>query len=315
MTQPTEIYSIADRLVDELTNLDPIFITMSGVSGHNGEMSDYSPDGAEALRDLGRSALAALQAAPVTSDRDRIAMETIEEVLERGIGRASQSALDAGDHLRSLNVLRSSLRSIRMAFDLLPRENDDDWQHIASRLVKVPSGLVSYQKALERGMERNIVVARRQVEECIAQVDTWTGRANAGPAYFDRLVDSYDAAPTVRSDALRADLETGVRASSDAYAAIGDFLRDTYAPRVSDEDAVGRDRYARGIRGYNGTNIDLDETYAWGWDQLRWVESEMEITADRGGPPTDWAAMPPPAEGPDLRSLWGDASPIRGPIR
>ena len=44
---------------------------------------------------------------------------------------------------------------------------------------------------------------------------------------------------------------------------------------------MGRERYARGVKGYNGTDINLEETYDWGWEQLHWVEAEMESTANR----------------------------------
>ena len=46
------------------------------------------------------------------------------------------------------------------------------------------------------------------------------------------------------------------------------------------EDAVGLDRYQLWSRSYNGIDLDLIETYEWGWDQLRWVEKEMAKTAN-----------------------------------
>ena len=44
---------------------------------------------------------------------------------------------------------------------------------------------------------------------------------------------------------------------------------------------MGPDRYALSARAYNGTHLDLRETYAWGWEQLWWVEREMAATAER----------------------------------
>ena len=87
MTQQSTVYTIADRLVSDLARLDPVLATMSGVAGHDAEMSDYSPEGAEAMRDLGRATLT--DAVPVANDRDRVAKEVMQEVLTHGGGRAS----------------------------------------------------------------------------------------------------------------------------------------------------------------------------------------------------------------------------------
>ena len=62
------------------------------------------------------------------------------------------------------------------------------------------------------------------------------------------------------------------------------FLRETYVPGASERDAVGEERYSLGARGYNGVELDLKETYEWGWEQLAWVESEMAETAERIAP-------------------------------
>ena len=42
-------------------------------------------------------------------------------------------------------------------------------------------------------------------------------------------------------------------------------------------DKVGTPSHARS---YNGVDLDLEETYNWGWEQLAWVRSEMQKAAD-----------------------------------
>jgi uncharacterized protein (DUF885 family) len=44
---------------------------------------------------------------------------------------------------------------------------------------------------------------------------------------------------------------------------------------------VGRDRYQAWARIMNGTELDLHETYAWGWSELRRVEARMAEVAGR----------------------------------
>jgi uncharacterized protein (DUF885 family) len=38
---------------------------------------------------------------------------------------------------------------------------------------------------------------------------------------------------------------------------------------------VGAERYRLFVRFHNGTDLDLAETYAWGWEELRTIESRM----------------------------------------
>ena len=58
------------------------------------------------------------------------------------------------------------------------------------------------------------------------------------------------------------------------------YLREDYAPRAAERDAVGAERYAVAARISLGADIDLAEAYEWGWAELARIEAEL---ADRGG--------------------------------
>ena len=51
--------------------------------------------------------------------------------------------------------------------------------------------------------------------------------------------------------------------------------------KAREGDAVGCEHYCVTSRSYNGIDLNLNETYEWGWDQLRWVQSEMRKAADQ----------------------------------
>jgi uncharacterized protein (DUF885 family) len=59
------------------------------------------------------------------------------------------------------------------------------------------------------------------------------------------------------------------------------YLVDEYAPRAVEADPVGRERYALYSRDFNGIDLDLDETYAWGWEELHRIEHAMAEVAER----------------------------------
>ncbi len=66
------------------------------------------------------------------------------------------------------------------------------------------------------------------------------------------------------------------------------MLREEIAPAAPQADAVGRERYALWSRYFLGAVVDLDETYAWGLEELARVVAEQQAVADQlYGPGTD----------------------------
>jgi uncharacterized protein (DUF885 family) len=128
----------------------------------------------------------------------------------------------------------------------------------------------------------SLPAAPRQAREAATQAATWAG-AGDDPAFFPRLVAGAAEVAGV-TDRLIRDLTDAADAATTAYGDLATFLRDDYAPRATGTDAVGRDRYAMMAASFLGAEIDLDETYAWGWDQLRHVETELARVAEQVRP-------------------------------
>ena len=270
----TQAFSVADRYVARVAELDPLGATMAGIAGHDHEMTDYSPDGVEARHSFERETLATLAQTPVEGDANRITKECMEADLS-----VSMAQHDAGEHLRALSVLGSPVQGIRMCFDLMPHATGEDFQAIAARLRLVPRGIAGYRESLQEGVRRGLTASVRQATGCAVQAEVWSG-GQGTPPYFEGLVTAYDGAG-LAGGALRRDLVEGARAAGAAYADLARFLRETYAPHAAERDAVGRDRYALHATMYSGMELDLEETYDWGWDQIAWVEREMAAVADR----------------------------------
>jgi uncharacterized protein (DUF885 family) len=74
-------------------------------------------------------------------------------------------------------------------------------------------------------------------------------------------------------------LIAAAEAATQAFAQLGEFLRNEYAPVADPRDPVGRERYALFAAAFNGVNLDLDETYAWGVEELHRIEAEMARVA------------------------------------
>ncbi len=273
----SRVYEIADGYVDRFTALDPVSATGIGVAGHDHEMTDYSPDGAAAQADLAKETLRAIESVPAEGDRDRIAADTVREELGLAL-----DLHEADEHLRAVNVLHCPVQAVRMAFDLMPRTTEEEWRNIAARMALVPTAMEGYRCSLAEGVRRGLVAARRQAVGTARQAGTWAGGPGT-PSYFDALLDEYDSSG-VENASLRDDLVRGATVAAGAYAGLAEYLENEYAPRAAEKDSVGRERYALAARVFNGTELDLEETYDWGWEQVRWVESEMASTAERISP-------------------------------
>lgn len=290
MTTPemTTVAAISDWYVDALAAASPNLATSLGIPGRETELTDYSPDGHEERSAIRRQAESALRLLNVETERDRVARDVM---LERFAYEAELEGQQ--EHLRSLNILASPLQNTRQVFDLMPRETEEDQARLVERMGAVPEALEGYRASLAAGMEQGIVVAQRQVRGGVEQCRVWSGANGSG--FFKNLADS-----------LGINGGTNVTAAEQAYAALGDWLESVYLPNANPHDPVGRDRYQAASRGFNGIELDLDETYQWGWEELWRIQSEMAQTAERISPGASVAEAIEILERDDARAIEGE---------
>ena len=270
----SKIYEIADGFVDTLAELDPIVATYLGVPGYDHLMPDYSPEASERSDAAVRDVMNRIKAESPDSVRERRCSETVQEEMT---GSIDQHA--AGLHYSGMNILHSPVQSLRQIFDLMPRSSTADWENIASRMEGIANSIATYRVTLDEGIGKGLTASKRQTEGCIEQIETWVGKGDADP-FFDGIAKSADASDEV-SESLKRKLADAATSANTAYSEFAGYLRDVYLPAARSSDAVGREHYALTSRSYNGIDLDFDETYDWGWEQLRWVQSEMRKAADQ----------------------------------
>ncbi|HVX53423.1 DUF885 domain-containing protein [Nocardioides sp.] len=267
MTRPVDART--DTFVEEICALDPLTATYAGVPGHDHELPDLSPDGYAAREELTRRAIADVEALTPTDEREAVAREAF---LER-MGLEAEFT-QAGLSRPMVSVITSAIHEIRETFDLMPTATEEDWRNIAARLAAVPDAVDGYRVTLAQEAAAGRVVAARQYVEVAAQIRNWTGQSGAVGDFFAGLVAG---AP----EPMHSELERAAAGASAAYADFGTFLETDLAPRGREKEAVGREHYALASRRYLGAVVDLEETYAWGWAELKRLEDDMAATADR----------------------------------
>jgi uncharacterized protein (DUF885 family) len=268
------IDDIANRYVDRWAPLEPIGATYAGISGFDDKLSDFSPDGFAARADLDRNTLAELSPLQPADERERVAKEAMEERL--GL---SLELYDAGVTTSDMNVIASPLHAVRSTFDLMPLAGEQAAANIAARMSAAPAALERWQTTLRAAAAAGHVVARHQMIEVANQCDIWTDEA--GDNFFPGLVERVVAANPDLRQSLAADLDRGAAAARDAVAGIARFLRTELAPLGRENQAAGLERYRLASRYFLGAEIDLHETYAWAFDELARLESEMRTVADK----------------------------------
>ncbi len=259
----TPVFGLCDQYVTRLAELDPVMAGSLGLAGAFGPATDYGPDGVAGRAELVNQTLAALAPMAIASDADRIAAAFLRERLE-----AQRAWHQSQEPFRGLRAPFGLISAIRDSVDLLPRDGDDAWRNIAARLAAIPGMFASWRASLEIGLSRGLPAARRQAIEAALSADSCVGS-------HDALVAAYGDGP------LAAELAAAAVQANQGYAETARYLRADYAPRASEVDAVGRDRYAVGARLSLGADIDLDEAYEWGWAELGRIQDEMRDEADK----------------------------------
>jgi uncharacterized protein (DUF885 family) len=262
-----EIDELANNYVNEWAALEPTGATHVGISGYDDQLTDLSPEGYAASVDLDRRTLARLNTLRAGNERERVALEAMQERLGLSLER-----YDAGEVTSELSVISSALHSVRGAFDLMPVTGEPAAAAIAARLNAVPRALSEYRRTLLTAADAGHTAATHQMGEVALQCDTWLDPA--GDDFFNRLRDRVAGAGQLPASLL-ADLDRGTAAAISAVAGFAAFLRTDLAPRGAAEEAVGRERYALASRYFLGATVDLDETYEWGFAELRRLELEM----------------------------------------
>ncbi|MFB0620479.1 DUF885 domain-containing protein [Streptomyces sp. AGS-58] len=277
---------VADAYVDDLIALDPVTGTYLGVPESSRRLPDYSPAGQQALAALIRTTLARLDEAERQPGADSDAERRCGRLLRERL-TAELAVLEADEHLRMVGNMGTPGHAVRDVFTVMPVNTDEDWSAIAERLRAVPGALAGYRTSLELGLERELFAAPRPTATYIEQLTEWVDTDGSGRGWYE---DFAAAGP----EALRAELDEAARAATGALRELRDWMRDVYAPAVADApNVVGRERYARWARFYNGTDLDLDEAYAYGWAEFHRLLAEMKKEAEKilPGAGTPWVAL------------------------
>lgn len=272
MTTP---FDISSRYVDDLIAVSPTFATALGVAGHDDRWDDLSPEGEAAKAEVAQRVIADLAQHHEHPDpHQRLAAHVVTEYAGYTV-----EAYEGLDHLRGLAHTASPLQVFREIFEYVDHRDASSAADAARRLATIGLPLAGYRRTLSVGLERGEVVARRQVESVLGQIERLTGPQSAW-----HLLEQGSPIPSEMSRAI------GV--AKQEMAAFGEFLTDRYLPEARASDGVGREPYRRAARAFLGMEVEPEELYEWGWQEIDHLLGEMRSVAAEIDPSLDlWGVI------------------------
>jgi uncharacterized protein (DUF885 family) len=256
------VFNFANELVERLAESDPLFATEAGIPGYDHLLPDFSTE--KSRRDLHQtvSDLQTLETLEDRGDVDRIAREVIRERLS-----VQLALLEADEERRTFSVLNSPVSAIRQVFELMPITSAHDATIVVTRLNNVRVSLESWRGALAITAAEHELPAERHVLGVAKQADTCAAGA------FSEFADRVAAAASVDVDT--SGLRAAAKEAEAAYADLAAWLRSDIAPKATAKEACGEERYLRWSAYWSGATLDLRETYEWGYQDLRRINTRM----------------------------------------
>ena len=258
----SEVFRVADRVVERVCELSPITATFVGVAGHETELDDFSPAASERRLRMHEEALAEVAALSPSDPDDVLARTVMSERLE--VGRELDRR---GEVARTFGVIESPGQSIRQVFEVMPSSSPDDAPAMVERLRAVPASLSSWRETLEDLIRDESALARRHV---VGVADQLRAMAEGG---FDDLATR--CAQSCGVDAESSGLRDATEVATRAFGEMSQWLTTSCAPHCAGSPYVGEERYSLWSRYYLGMEVDPLETYQWGWAELARLNERM----------------------------------------
>ena len=272
--EPSLLDASCDNFLADLAKLSPTDATEWGIEGYEGDLQDFSPDYFTAVADRTREMVADLDALDDSTDEsdDDDDFDDVDYVTAAVLRDRLCLELDLhhhGEDIRNLNNIASPVQTIRDTLLLMPHDTAEQKDAIRSRLSKVEAALQGYRESLVEAANQGMVPPTRQINEVI-------GQCNA-------LADAYSMLDELGLEEGNAEVESAKTAFDD----FSGWLSAELQPSSSNEDAVGRERYARFSKLFVGDSVDLDEAYEWGLHRLQEIHAEqLKLAEELYGPGT-----------------------------
>lgn len=233
---------LADSFLAKLCEIAPLFACEEGFSQYEDRVGDLSPTAHSDFANLCRDTLTAIKSCDLKTFDHRLCADVVTDFCNKVIDEYEND-----DWCRTINVITNPLDTIHATCHNINEEDADALARREKKIATIPQALDSFRETLRYGVEHNCLPRKTQ------------------------LVQIAQGCPTYATDPLFVD--TPAQA---AYADFEKFLVKEIIPHALEKDAVGKEHYARSAARHLGKSVNVEETYAWGWDQIHSLFAELE---------------------------------------
>jgi len=251
------VFALSHDLVEEIAAHRPATATMWGLHGHDHAWDDISPAGTAAWRAFLVDAQQRIEGLPSPRGPwDTLAVDIAHAWVDDELRQ-----VDSGAAYRALGHVASPFQGFHLTLTHMDKSTPEGEAAVRARLAAMPEALERYRQGLAYGLTIGERASVRQVRSCIEQGHN---------VVANRLVHVVEGP---EADAATA-----------AYAALTVWLETTYLAAADPTDGVGEARYLPEARSFLHDELDLDATYAWGWEAVHALHSELVDVLSRVAP-------------------------------
>ena len=261
-SQMSDVFAAADRIVERSAALSPLEATFCGVIGHETELDDFSPAAAPRRLAHYEESLAEIAALSPDGVDDVRALAVMRERLEASRDLERHREID-----RTFGVIYSPAINLRQVFEMMSDHDAEDAATIVERMRAVPTAVASWRETLEDLSRDPNVLVPRHVLGVASQM------AEIADGGFDALARRL--AESCGVDVEASGLAGAAESAAQSFQSMSEWMERECAPRCSGATFVGEERFARWSRFNLGMDVDLSETYEWGWGELSRINERM----------------------------------------
>jgi uncharacterized protein (DUF885 family) len=272
------INEIADRFFEGVLERDPIFATILGDSRFDDRLPDIGAEGRAEEERVYRALLEEVEAVPADGmEPEQVITRDMLLLVARNQLEAQERKLYqmAINHISGVQLMPVMVAQYQIA------DSPEALEKLLTRFAAYPTAVEQYIETLREGLADGRTGASVPVRKQIEQIE----RLHATPT------DGFPAVTLahVADDEARARVASAVDEHvKPALQRLRDFLANEYEPHAQPEPGLGhvpdgQDLYRLAIRMQTTVATTAEEVHAFGLEDLRRIEAEMDEIAHRLG--------------------------------
>lgn len=240
-----EVFKIADDFLEKVNILNPLEASEEGFSDFDSEVGDLSPLAYDDTAQLAKSTIKKLKDTPPKDDHEQLCADVLTDYCADIIDE-----YDTLDYLRGTSFIDNPLDLIHVSSLNIDFSSKHARENLSLKITKIPSALKTYKETLLYAKHKKALPRARQIERMIGSCDV------------------YATEPLFQNSVAPA-----------AFLDFKNFLRNEILNATNPVDAVGIEHYQRSAKRHLGKDIDVYETFLWGFEEVRTILREADTVA------------------------------------